>query len=95
MLFTHAHELYSRENQMRRQRVSTKLRAHTFHTLTTTLSRRVVMGVFCGKVGGRETQPRIYSAIGVGTTGAPGAGAPLDLAILYGECLIEIVKCVI
>lgn len=40
---------------MRRQRVSTKLRAHTFHTLTTTLSRRVVIGVFCGKVrkGGR------------------------------------------
>ena len=34
--------------------------------------------------------------IGVGTMGAPGAGAPLDLAILYGERLIEIIaKCVI
>ena len=34
--------------------------------------------------------------IGVGTTGAPGAGAPLHLAIFYSECLIEIIaKCVI
>ena len=34
--------------------------------------------------------------IGVGTTRAPGAGAPLDLAMLYGERLIEIIaKCVI
>ena len=46
---------------MRRQRVSTKVRAHTFHTLTTTLSRRVVMGVFCGKV--TETQPRTYPEV--------------------------------
>ena len=34
--------------------------------------------------------------IGVGTTGALGAGAPLHLAILYREHLMEIIaKCVI
>ena len=34
--------------------------------------------------------------IGIGTTRAPGAGAPLDLAMLYGERLIEIIaKCII
>ena len=37
-----------------------------------------------------------WCPIGVGTTGAPGAGTPLHLAILYTERLIEIiVKCVI
>lgn len=66
MLCTHAHELYSRENQMRRQRVSTKVRAHTFQTLTTTLSRRVIIGVFCGEVrkrgrGLRTTKKVFYS----------------------------------
>ena len=38
----------------------------------------------------------LQAFVGVGTTGALGAGAPLDLAILYGERLIEIIaKCVI